>query len=127
MVGENQKCYLPDGMAKLQLTLLGGFEPRTDSGLSLAMSRQKAQMLLAYLAMHPKQTHLRDKLATLLWEDAPAEQARLSLRQVLFAIRQALPVNPILLDGDHVVFVAEAVTVDVTEFEQVARSSDPDE
>ena len=62
MVGENQKCYLPATMAKLRLTLLGGFEARTDSGLSLAIPRRKAQMLLAYLAMHPKQTHLRDKL-----------------------------------------------------------------
>ena len=66
-------------MAKLRLALLGGFEARSDSGLSLAISRKKAQMLLAYLAMHPTQTHLRDKLATLLWGDAPAEQARLSL------------------------------------------------
>jgi DNA-binding SARP family transcriptional activator len=127
MVGEQQKCYLPAGMAKLQLALLGGFEARSDSGLSLAMSRKKAQMLLAYLAMHPTHTHLRDKLATLLWDDAPAEQARLSLRQALFAIRQALPVDPTLVDGEHVAFAAEAVAVDVSEFEQVARSGDPDE
>src|SRR5262250_657682 len=91
------------------------------------MSRKKAQMLLAYLAMRPTHTHLRDKLATLLWDDAPAEQARLSLRQVLFAIRQALPVDPTLVDGEHVAFAAEAVAVDVSEFEQLARSHDPDE
>src|SRR5215471_13304130 len=127
MVGEQQKCYLPAGMARLQLALLGGFEARSDSGLSLAMSRKKAQMLLAYLAMHPTHTHLRDKLATLLWDDAPAEQARQSLRQTLFAIRQALPVDPTLVDGDHVAFAAEAVAVDVSEFEQLARSDDPDD
>jgi len=114
-------------MSKLRLTLLGSFEARTDSGLSLAIPRRKAQMLLAYLATHPKQTHLRDKLATLLWDDAPAEQARLSLRQTLFAIRQMLPLDPMLVDGDGVAFAADAVTVDVTEFEQVARSHDPDE
>src|SRR5262245_25374370 len=114
-------------MAKLRLTLLGGFEARTDSGLSLAISRTKAQMLLAYLAMHPRQTHLRDKLATLLWDDAPAEQARLSLRQTLFIIRQALPFDPTLVEGDGVAFAADAVTVDVSEFEQVAGSHDPAE
>src|SRR5262245_39325496 len=114
-------------MAKLRLTLLGGFEARTDSGLSPAISRKNAQMLLAYLAMHPKQTHLRDKLATLLWDDAPAEQARLSLRQTLFIIRQALPFDPTVVDGNGVAFAEDAVTVDVTEFEQVARSHDPDE
>jgi DNA-binding SARP family transcriptional activator len=113
-------------MAKLRLTLLGGFEARTDSGFAVAIPRKKAQMLLAYLAMHPKQTHLRDKLATLLWNDAPTEQARLSLRQALFAIRQSLPFDPTLLDGDAVAFAAEAVTVDVTEFEQLARNDEPE-
>jgi TolB-like protein/DNA-binding SARP family transcriptional activator/Tfp pilus assembly protein PilF len=127
MVGEKQECYLPDEMAKLRLVLLGGFEARTDSGLSLAMSGKKAQMLLAYLAMHQTQTHLRDKLATLLWGDAPAEQARLSLRQALFIIRQALPFDPTLVEGDGVAFAADTVTVDVSDFEQLARSHDPDE
>jgi len=113
-------------MAKLRLTLLGGFEARTDSGLSVAIPRKKARMLLAYLVMHPKQTHLRDKLATLLWDDAPTDQARLSLRQALFAIRQALPFDPTVLDGDCVAFAADAVTVDVTEFEQLVRNDDPE-
>jgi len=124
---QTKKCYRPADMAKLRLTLLGGFEARTDSGLSLAISRKNAQMLLAYLAMHPKQTHLRDKLATLLWDDVSAEQARLSLRQTLFIIRQALPFDPTVVDGNGVAFAEDAVTVDVTEFEQIARSHDPDE
>src|SRR5262245_34828256 len=127
MAGESEKCYRPAEMAKLRLTLLGGFEARTDSGFSLSIPRKKAQMLLAYLAMHPQRSHLRDKLATLLWDNAHAEQARLSLRQALFAIRQALPIDPTLADGEHVAFAAEAVTVDVSEFEQVAPSHDPDE
>src|SRR5215470_13853334 len=127
MVGDNQKCYRAAHMSKLRLTLLGGFEARTDSRLSLAIPSKKAQMLLAYLAMHPTHTHLRDKLASLLWDDAPAEQARLSLRQALFIIRQALPFDPTLVDGDGVAFAADAVAVDVSEFEQVARSHDPDE
>ncbi len=113
-------------MAKLRLTLLGGFEARTDSGSSVAIPRKKARMLLAYLAMHPKQAHLRDKLATLLWADAPAGQARLSLRQALFAIRQALPFDPTVLDGDCVTFAADAATADVIEFEQLVRHDDPE-
>src|SRR5215469_7411991 len=121
-----KKCYLPDSMAKLRLALLGGFEARSDSGLSLVISRTKAQMLLAYLAMHPTQTHLRDKLATLLWDDAPAEQARLSLRQTLFIIRQALPFDPTVVDGCGVAFAAEPVTLDAREFEQLATSDDPE-
>src|SRR5215471_6391918 len=108
----SQKCYRPAAMAKLRVMLLGGFEVRSDSELSFSIPRKKAQMLLAYLAMHPRQRHPRDKLATLLWDDAPAEQARLSLRQALFAIRQALPFDPTLLEGDHVALAAEAVAVD---------------
>jgi DNA-binding SARP family transcriptional activator len=114
-------------MAKLRLTLLGGFEARTESGSSLSFPRKKAQMLLAYLAMHPRQTHLRDKLATLLWDDAPAEQARQSLRQTLFAIRQAFPSNPMLLDGDGVAVAPEAVMVDVGEFERLALCGNPED
>jgi DNA-binding SARP family transcriptional activator len=113
-------------MAKLRLTLLGGFEARTESGVSVVIPRKKARMLLAYLAMHPTRAHLRDKLATLLWDDAPTEGARLSLRQALFAIRQALPLDPTVLDGDGVALAADAVTVDVTEFEQLARNGDPE-
>src|SRR5215470_10605955 len=126
MVGDNQKCYRAAHMSKLRLTLLGGFEARTDSRLSLAIPSKKAQMLLAYLAMRPRQRHLRDKLATLLWDDAAAEQARLSLRQTLFIIRQALPFDPILIDGNSVAFAAEAATVDAREFEQLAASDDPE-
>src|SRR5215831_9754480 len=113
-------------MGKLWLTLLGGFEVRTDSEFPFTIPRKKAQMLLAYLAMHPRQSHLRDKLATLLWDDTPTEQARQSLRQTLFTIRQALPSDPILLDGDSVAVAPEAVTVDVGEFESLARSGDPE-
>src|SRR5262245_45662254 len=126
MVGKNQKCYRPAEMAKIRLMLLGGFEAHTEPGVTLPIPRKKAQMLLAYLAMHPKQTHLRDKLATLLWDDAPAEQARLSLRQTLFIIRQALPFDPTLVDGDGIAFAADAATVDVREFEQLAQNDDPE-
>lgn len=112
-------------MAKLRLTLLGGFEARTESGLSVVIPRKKARLLLAYLAIHPKRMHLRDKLATLLWDDAPGEQARLSLRQALFAIRRALSFDPTVLEGDCVALAAGAVTVDVAQFERLARNDVP--
>src|SRR5262249_9703519 len=37
------------------------------------------------------------------------------------------PFDPTLVEGDGVAFATDAVTVDVSEFEQVARSQDPDE
>jgi DNA-binding SARP family transcriptional activator len=109
-------------MPKLRLMLLGGFQAQT-SDSPMALPRKKAQMLLAYLALNPRQAHPRDKLATLLWSDASAEQARHNLRQTLFALRQALPaIQPPLLrnDSEGVSLDIAAVSVDVREFEQLA-------
>jgi DNA-binding SARP family transcriptional activator len=58
-------------MARLTLTLLGGFEARLDESRALRLSIKKGQALLAYLAMPAGKPHLRDKLATLLWGDLP--------------------------------------------------------
>src|ERR1043166_9136407 len=110
-------------MAKLRLALLGGFQARTASGSSLALPRKKAQRLLTYLALPAGQAHARDKLAGLLWGEAPEEQARHNLRQTLFALRQALPsTRPPLLraDTETVAFDGGHVTVDVREFERLA-------
>ena len=40
-------------MTRLHLNLLGGFEARPESGSSLTFRTQKAQALLAYLAVPP--------------------------------------------------------------------------
>jgi len=79
--------------AALTLAVLGGFDLRLASGaaVSIARPRKKAQALLAYLALHPGQVHLRDKLATLLWPDMESSEARGNLRQALGALRTAVP------------------------------------
>ena len=69
-------------MPLVTLTLLGGFEARTGAKV-LALPR-KAEALLAYLALSSTPTHSRSKLAALLWDDALGDDARNSLRQVLF-------------------------------------------
>jgi DNA-binding SARP family transcriptional activator len=75
-------------MAPLILNLLGGFELRPRAGPPIALSTKTGQALLAYLALVQGQRHSRDKLAALLWEDRPDQQARSSLRQGLIK-RQA--------------------------------------
>ena len=72
------------------------------------MPSRKGRALLAYLALRPGESHGRDRLANLLWEDADEELARTSLRQALAALRKALPARAqagLLADS-------ESVTVD---------------
>ena len=75
-------------MARLSLTLLGGFQARLDSGAPVALPTRKAQALLAFLAMPPGLAHPRDKLASLLWGSTVETTARTSLRQTLYALRK---------------------------------------
>jgi hypothetical protein len=56
-------------MARLTLTLLGGFQARLDAGPPAALLTKKVQAFFAYLALPPGREHPRDKLAALLWGD----------------------------------------------------------
>ncbi len=107
-------------MARLTLTLLGGFEGRLDESHPLSLSARKAWALLAYLAVPPGRAHPRDKLAALLWGGVPEPQARTSLRQALFALRRALgEAAPLLvMEGEGVSLAAPGVAVDAVRFEQ---------
>jgi DNA-binding SARP family transcriptional activator len=109
-------------MTRLNLVLFGGFRA-TIGARYLALPLKKAQALLAFLALSPAQRQTRERLAALLWADAPDEHARNSLRQTLFAIRSALgPVAPHVLGSDAAAVWLEpgAVEVDVLAFERFA-------
>jgi DNA-binding SARP family transcriptional activator len=116
------------GGRRLRIGLLGAFEARLPSGRPVALASRRARALLAYLALHPGQPQARDTLATLLWGDAAARRARHSLRQVLVALRRALPRSgPRLLveTGDTVLLRPEAADVDVAALERLAAAGDP--
>jgi class 3 adenylate cyclase len=115
-------------MARLTLTLLGGFRAHVDPGTPLAFPTRKAQALLAYLAMPAGPAHSRDKLASLLWGNTVETTARTSLRQTLYALRRSLAdagAPPLRVDGDVVSLDPDAVTVDVAEFEQRVADGAP--
>ncbi|HWK50952.1 MAG TPA: BTAD domain-containing putative transcriptional regulator [Steroidobacter sp.] len=78
-------------MSALTLQVLGSFHVRDASGGEVRIASRKGRALLAYLALRPGESHSRDRLANLLWEDADEELARTSLRQALTALRKALP------------------------------------
>src|SRR5512147_714658 len=110
-------------MATLVLNLLGGFELRVRGGPPLDLSTKTGQALLAYLALTQGQRHARDKLAALLWEDRPDQQARTSLRQTLAVLRKALqPLDGSWLsaDGDWIAIDRDGFETDVSNFERLA-------
>jgi DNA-binding SARP family transcriptional activator len=115
-------------MAKLSLTLLGGFQARLEPGPALALPTRKAQALLAYLALPPGQAHPRDKLAALLWGGIREESARASLRQALFAIRKALggAEGAVRQEGDALALDPAAVVVDAAAFQREVAEGTPE-
>jgi DNA-binding SARP family transcriptional activator len=80
-------------MTGLTLQVLGAFRVHDPSGAEIRIASRKGRALLAYLALRPGESHSRERLATLLWEDADEDLARTSLRQALAAVRKALPAN----------------------------------
>ncbi len=88
----------------LRLQTLGAFELCQQNGLSLPKpATLKSQSLLAYLACHPAQTHLRESLIGLFWGDRPARKARRSLSTALWQIRRCLPDDSIILSDTNAV------------------------
>ena len=114
-------------MARLTLSLLGGFQARLDHGPPLALPA-KAVALLAYLALRPGQAAPRDKLGALLWGGTGDEQARSNVRHTLFTIRKtlgaALP-SPLVTEGQTVGLAAAACDVDARLFEALVREGTP--
>src|SRR5437773_10115579 len=115
-------------MARLHLTLFGGFHARLEPGSAIALPTRKSQALLAYLALPLGRAHPRDKLAALLWGGIREESARASLRQALFSIRKALGEAESVLrqDGDSLALDAEAVEVDAALFERAVKQGTPE-
>jgi DNA-binding SARP family transcriptional activator len=108
-------------MARLRISLLGGFEPRLN-GLPLALRLpRKAVGLLACLAARKGQGCAREALGALLWGGSGAEQARHSVRQALLSTRQALAAagigTALVAEADALALDPAFVDVDVADFE----------
>ncbi|MCA9948552.1 MAG: protein kinase [Anaerolineales bacterium] len=80
-------------MPILSIRLLGSFQVEMAAKTAVHFTSDKVRALLAYLAAETNQPHRRDKLAGLLWPEAPQKTARTNLRRALADLRKAI--------GDH--------------------------
>jgi DNA-binding SARP family transcriptional activator len=75
--------------APLAVAVLDGLSLSLD-GAPLVLTNRKARGILAYLAIEGHAPVPREQMAGLFWGDVPERQARNSLRQAVFELREAL-------------------------------------
>lgn len=115
-------------MGRLRIRLLGGLEIAGNSGAGAPVLSRKAKALVAYLALQRDQPQSREKLAALLWQDSPEEQARTNLRQVLSSIRKALndyEAPDLVADRNQISLIGRNLDLDVAEFERLVAEATP--
>lgn len=108
------------------LRLLGRFELVSGSDEALTIPGARAQLLLARLALPGGHRMDRGVLSTMLWGERADAQARASLRQLIWTIRQAMKSFPdaLVAQGDSVSLDLQSFDIDVVQFEKLARSTD---
>lgn len=112
-------------MKHLFLQLLGPLRV-LNSGAEIKIASRKSRALLAYLALRPSESHDRERLASLLWEDADDELARTSLRQAIAALRKSLPEgcqNALITATDSVALDADAFDSDLSRFRECLNTA----
>src|SRR6266498_523746 len=97
------------------------------SGTPLTLNHQKASALLFFLAATGK-PHTRDYLATLLWGEAGASEARHSLRSSLYRLRQAIQLGQaaelLVSNGEFLCLQPNVYDCDVIEFYRLLALED---
>ena len=119
--GRRQASDDRSAVSSLNLQVLGSFHVRDASGCEIRIASRKGRALLAYLALRPGESHGRDRLARLLWEDAEEELARTSLRQALAALKKSLPAGAqaaLLADVESVGVDPSLLNSDIQAFRQ---------
>lgn len=113
-----------------RLELLGPAQLiRTESGKPVELVSRKAVCLLALLALTPEHTMSREKIASFLWDPAPEEQARASLRQCMMRIRSAIgELSDSVIDNGRteIRLLTELVDCDVWQLAELLKNRLPD-
>ena len=117
-------------MARFQVDLLGSCRAvRLSDGQEIAFRTRKTRCLLGLLLLSPNSRMNREQLASLLWDPAPEDLARSSLRQALKELRDVLGPDGDLIETDRftVGLRGGEFTVDVLRFRALiaAAAGDP--
>lgn len=83
-------------MHQLHISLFVRFSVHVDGRRVPGIELQKVQELLGYLLLFRNQVHPRERLATLLWQDASPNQAKQYLRKTLWQLQNALSIETTL-------------------------------
>ena len=98
---------------------LGRLHVRGAAGLMSGSAAQPRRLaILALLAAGGEQGLTRQKIMAYLWPDAEEERARRMLNQAIYALRQDLGSDEVLLGSRDLRLNAELVSSDVAEFQQ---------
>jgi predicted ATPase/DNA-binding SARP family transcriptional activator len=114
-------------MPTLHIQLLGEFRLSCGDAPVSKVNAPRLQALLAYLVLHREAPQPRHHLAYCLWPDTTEAQARTNLRQLLHALKQALPEADqfVHADAQTLQWRSDApFRLDVAEFEQALKAAD---
>lgn len=117
-------------MARFQVDLLGSCRAvRLSNGQEVAFRTRKTRCLLGLLLLSPNFRMNREQVASLLWDPAPEELARSSLRQSLKELREVLHPDGDVLDTDRftVGLRGAAFAVDVLRFRELIAAAAGDQ
>jgi DNA-binding SARP family transcriptional activator len=117
-------------MPRFQVDLLGGCRAvRLSNGQEVAFRTRKTRILLGLLLFSPNCRMNREQLASLLWDPAPEELARSSLRQSLKELREVLDPDGDVLETDRftVGLRGAEFAVDVLRFRELIAAGDQTE
>jgi DNA-binding SARP family transcriptional activator/pimeloyl-ACP methyl ester carboxylesterase len=115
-------------MARIRVSMLGGFAAVGPDGAPLALPTRKAEAVLAMLLCRSGEAQPRERLIGLLWGDRGDKQARHSLSQTLTAIRGAIgaAADPFIADRETLAVDTGAIGADVVELAALAERDDLD-
>jgi DNA-binding SARP family transcriptional activator/pimeloyl-ACP methyl ester carboxylesterase len=115
-------------MARIRVSMLGGFSAVGPDGAPLALPTRKAEAVLALLLCRSGEAQPRERLIGLLWGDRGDKQARHSLSQTLTAIRGAIggAADPFIAERETLAIDTGAIGADVIELAALAERDDLD-